>query len=61
MLFVLLFMASSSCICENTCYNAFIKNGECNDGMRPNTSFFIPEGYQECALGTDCDDCGMRC
>ena len=38
--------------CTNTCYNAKNDN-ECDDGG-PGAK------YSNCALGTDCNDCGMR-
>lgn len=56
------------CTCENTCYHAFVRDGECNDGLHPNVTGwlhsrrkYIQEGYWECTIGTDCDDCGTRC
>ena len=53
--------ASSPKICENTCispidgnpYSQYVDNEHCQDGHKD------ADGAQ-CALGTDCDDCGPR-
>ena len=54
-------IASSPKICENTCispidgnpYSQYVDNEHCQDGHKD------ADGAQ-CALGTDCDDCGPR-
>lgn len=38
------------CLCDNSCHHAFVRNRECNDGLRPNRTLGLarrtpPEGY----------------
>jgi len=49
------------CICANTCETEFdgpepdyVGDGDCTDGSED-------EDFNECAWGTDCEDCGPQC
>ena len=60
--------AQPSCVCTNTCANpALIQNGYCDDGCTDPLTCSVPAtnstvaAYSDCALGSDCSDCGPRC